>query len=179
MIAELTRHLLQSTVFVLAVAFLTLAFRGNRAQVRYWIWLSASVKFLLPFALLMRVGGALESWVPAAKTIATPVVSFTEEYVAQPFPATLSFAPAASHGTDWMPAILLGLWACGFLTIATIRFQSWLRIRAAVRAGIATEIHATVEVRISPGLLEPGVVGLLRPISCYQKESRNGLRLLN
>ncbi len=164
MIAELTRHLWQSTFFVLAVALLTPAFRGNRAQVRYWLWLSASVKFLLPFALLMNLGSALESWVPAAQKIVPPAVLFVEEYVAQPFPATLSFVPAASRGTDWIPSILLGMWACGFLAIALIRFRSWLRIRAAVHAGTATDIHATVEVRVSPGLLEPGVVGLLRPI---------------
>ena len=164
MIAEFTRHLWQSTCFVLAVALLMLAFRGNRAQVRYWLWLSASVKFLLPFALLMSVGSRLQSWVPATQKIAPPVVSFAEEYVAQPFPATLSFVPAASRGTDWIFSILLGLWACGFLTIALIRFRSWLRIRAAVHAGTATNIHTAVEVRVTAGLLEPGVVGLLRPI---------------
>jgi BlaR1 peptidase M56 len=39
-----------------------------------------------------------------------------------------------------------------------------LRIRAAVRAGRPIEIPVAVEVRSSPGLLEPGVVGLWRPI---------------
>jgi bla regulator protein BlaR1 len=164
MISSLTAHLWQSTFFVLAVALFTLVFRGNRAQVRYWLWLSASVKFLVPFAVLMSVGSALETWVPATQKIAPPVVSFAEEYVAQPFPGTLSFVPAASRGTDWILSILLGLWACGFLTIAMIRLRNWLRIRAAVRAGTETDIHATVDIRISPGLLEPGVVGLLRPI---------------
>jgi bla regulator protein BlaR1 len=163
-IAELARHLWQSTFFGLAVAALTLAFRGNRAQVRYWLWLSASVKFLVPFVLLMSVGDAIETWAPVAHKIATPAVSFVEEYVGQPVPDPLPFAPSASRGTDWIPSILLGLWACGFLTIALMRFRSSLRIRAAVRASTPTEIHAAVEVRVSPGLLEPGVVGLLRPI---------------
>jgi len=50
---EITNHLWQSTIFALAAALLTLACRRNRAQVRYWLWLSASLKFLIPFALLI------------------------------------------------------------------------------------------------------------------------------
>lgn len=164
MIAELIRHFWQSTFFAIAAALLTLAFRADRAQVRYWLWLSASIKFLVPFALLISVGNWLQPRVPTTQKIASPALSIAAEYVAQPFPATLSFTPAASRGTNWIPSILLGLWACGLSAIALIRFRNWLRIRAAVRAGIATDIHAAVEVRVSPGLLEPGVVGLLRPI---------------
>ena len=97
MIAELTRHLWQSTFFALAVALLTLAFRGNRAQVRYWLWLSASIKFLLPFALLMSMGSALESWAPAAAhKIATPAVSYTLEQFGEPLLYRESAAPLPS-----------------------------------------------------------------------------------
>jgi uncharacterized protein (TIGR03435 family) len=168
MIAELTRHVWQSTFFAVAVGLLMLAFRRNRAHVRYWLWLSASVKFLAPFALLMNVGSHL-TWSPAVQRIATPALSFAQEYVVQPFPDNSSFIPAASPGANWMPSILFGVWACGFLTIALIRFRSWLRIRVAVRASTATHIHAGVEVRVSPGLLEPGVVGLMRPILLLPK----------
>lgn len=49
-------HLWQSTWFALAAALLTLAFRKNRAQVRYWLWLAASIKFLIPFSILMSLG---------------------------------------------------------------------------------------------------------------------------
>jgi hypothetical protein len=52
MIAALLDHLWQSTLFALACAALSLAFRANRAGVRYWLWFAASLKFLLPFALL-------------------------------------------------------------------------------------------------------------------------------
>ena len=57
MTGEIINHLWQSTVFALLAGLLTLAFRKNRAQVRYWLWLSASVKFLLPFSLLLTLGG--------------------------------------------------------------------------------------------------------------------------
>jgi TonB family protein len=58
---------------------------------------------------------------------------------------------------------------CGFGVIALIRLQMWRRIRAAVRASTpleirGAEISAGVRVRSAPGLLEPGVVGWLRPI---------------
>ena len=53
MIGELTNHVWQSTVFAAVAGLMTVAFRKNRAHVRYWLWLSASFKFLLPFSLLM------------------------------------------------------------------------------------------------------------------------------
>ncbi len=67
-------HVWQSTVFAILAAILTLAFRRNRAQVRYWLWLSASLKFLIPFSLLMSLGSYV-NWTPAAKTIAAPAVT--------------------------------------------------------------------------------------------------------
>ncbi len=73
---EFSNHLWQSTIFAVAAGLLTLVFRKNRAQVRYWLWLSASLKFLIPFSLLMSLGSHLE-WAPAARTIAAPVVSST------------------------------------------------------------------------------------------------------
>ena len=53
-------HLWQSTALVVAVALLTLAFRKNRAEVRYWLWWSASIKFLLPFTLLLTAASHIE-----------------------------------------------------------------------------------------------------------------------
>jgi len=59
-------HLVQSTLFAGAAALLTLAFRANRAQVRFWLWLSASLKFLIPFALLSIAGSHIRAWAPAS-----------------------------------------------------------------------------------------------------------------
>ena len=56
MISELANHLWQSSVFALAVGLLTLMCRMNYANVRYWLWFIASVKFCIPFALLMALG---------------------------------------------------------------------------------------------------------------------------
>jgi bla regulator protein blaR1 len=49
-------HLWQSTLFAITAGLLTLALRRNRAQVRYGLWLAASLKFLVPFSVLVAMG---------------------------------------------------------------------------------------------------------------------------
>jgi uncharacterized protein (TIGR03435 family) len=153
-----TNHLWQSTLFAAAAGLIVLALRRNRAQVRYWLWFSASCKFLVPFALLMALGrlAPVRSTGPIA---ATPLVPFAVEQIAQPFPETPPILPAARRSIDWLPIV----WACGFAAVVWVRFRGWLRVRAAVRASTPVDIPASVVVRSSPGLLEPGVVGLWRP----------------
>jgi bla regulator protein BlaR1 len=52
-------HVRQSTLFAGIAGLLTLFRRKNRAHMRYWLWFLASVKFLLPFSILVAVGGRL------------------------------------------------------------------------------------------------------------------------
>ena len=59
MIPALTNHLWQSTLFVVVVWLLTLVLRRNRAETRHRLWLIASVKFLIPFSLLVGIGSHL------------------------------------------------------------------------------------------------------------------------
>ena len=54
---SLANHLWQSTLFAAVAGLLNLALRQNRAQTRYSLWLAASVKFLIPFSLLVDLGG--------------------------------------------------------------------------------------------------------------------------
>lgn len=167
MIGELTNHLWQSTIFAAVAGLLAVAFRKNRAQVRYWLWLSASLKFLIPFSLLISLGNTLRDTFAAgeiATKIAPPAVSRTMVQISQPFPDTLMFAPSAPHTTSWIPLAILGIWACGFAAIALMRFRGCLGLRAAVRASTPIDISTTVATRSSRGLLEPGIVGFLRPI---------------
>lgn len=161
---EIVNHLWQSTIFALAAALLTLAFRRYRAQVRYWLWLSASLKFLIPFGLLMSFGsGVWEALATRsiAPDFAGPAVSLKMMQIAQPFPAA-SFSPTASPTTNWLPIAIFAIWACGFGAVVLMRLRGWFRVRAAVEAGTPIDIDASVEVRSSPGLLEPGVVGFFR-----------------
>jgi bla regulator protein BlaR1 len=163
MIPELTNHIWQSTLFAAVAGLATLAFRKNRAQVRYWLWLSASVKFLVPFSLLMSFGNHLQ-WTPVAKKIAAPAVSTAMLQITQPFPNNPSSVPVAPGHAAWTPLAPLAMWLCGFTAIALLRARGWRRIRAAVRSSTPIDMLASMQVRSSPGLLEPGVVGLFRPI---------------
>ena len=162
MIGLLSAHLWQSTLFALAAALLTLAFRSHRAKVRYGLWLSASLKFLVPFGWLIGLGKRLK-WAPAAHGIATAQVSWAVERITQPF-AYAAPAAAARAPVHWGQIAIAGVWACGFLAIASVRVRQWRRIRAAVRGSARVDMAAAVEVRSSPALFEPGVVGLLRPV---------------
>jgi hypothetical protein len=114
MIRELTNHVWQSTLFAAAAGLLTVAFRRNRAQVRYWLWCSASLKFFVPFSLLMSLGSQLP-WAPAARKIATqiaaPAVSLTMAQITQPFPDTAPPAPSTPGTRNWVPIAILGVWA--------------------------------------------------------------------
>ena len=126
----LLNHLWQSTIFALGAGLLTIAFRRNRADVRYWLWFGSSVKLLVPLSLVT----ALSS------------------------PTWLLSVPVST---------VLTVWACGFLAMSLMRLRLWRRIRAAVRASTPLELHgvaipANVEVRSTPGVVEPCVVGWRR-----------------
>jgi bla regulator protein blaR1 len=49
-------HVWQSTLFATGAGLLTLAFRRNRARVRYALWFSVSVKFLVPLSSVVWLG---------------------------------------------------------------------------------------------------------------------------
>jgi len=172
MIGDVTNHLWQSTAVALAAGALSLLLRRNRAKVRYWIWLSASLKFLVPFALLASVGQHLES-IPAARKIAaeiaTPALSMTVHYVAQPFEQESAVVPtsSANAGSGWRahtPMVLLTLWVVGLVPLLVMRFRAWIRIRASVRASKVLRLSIPVPARLSSEVLEPGVVGVVRPV---------------
>ena len=175
MIGELAAHLLQSTVFAVAAGLLTLAFRANRAGVRYWIWLSASLKFFVPFALLMSVGthmGWSPWWSHGAHRIAKqfgaqfslPAVPTVIGQIGQGIPGASPSAQTEPGTLQWLSIVLPCAWFCGFAAIVLMRVRGWLRIRDALRVSTLADIRAGVEVRVSRGPLEPGVVGLFRPV---------------
>src|ERR1700733_3692992 len=60
MISALANHLWQSTMFACAMGLLTLMLKKNRAAVRHGLWLAASVKFLIPFSLLIGLGSQVD-----------------------------------------------------------------------------------------------------------------------
>ena len=55
---------------ILGAWLIALALRTNRAQVRYWVWFTASAKFLIPFSLLVGLGTLMphHAATPAVRT---------------------------------------------------------------------------------------------------------------
>src|SRR4030095_10844996 len=80
--SELMAHLWQSTLVIGVVWLMTLALRGNRARVRYWVWKASSVKFLIPFSWLVSLGAQFE-W-RSAPAIAQPAATFAMEEILAP-----------------------------------------------------------------------------------------------
>lgn len=164
--AALADHLWQSTLFAAAAALLVLALRRNYARVRYWLWLTASLKFLLPFSLLVAAGSRLGR--SAARATAAPAFSMAVEWISQPFTAPAVPPPApqatAPDAASAIPAILLAVWLCGFAAVAVSWWTRWRRMRAAVRAATPLAVGAGVPVLSSPALIEPGVFGVFRPV---------------
>src|SRR3954451_6326975 len=64
MLAFLLTHLWQSTLVLLAAWVLVRACKRDAAAVRSWIWFVASVKFLVPLALLQQFGDRLGRSLP-------------------------------------------------------------------------------------------------------------------
>src|SRR5262249_55817100 len=124
-------------------------------------WLSGSLKFLVPFALLIGLGSQFPR--RAAPPANPAIVTTMLVGLAAPFPEAPPPDPAPVS-RNWLPAALAASWACGFTTMFLLRVRGWRRIRRAVQSGRPIGMSCPFEVRSTPGLLEPGVVGLWRPV---------------
>jgi bla regulator protein BlaR1 len=162
----LANHLWQSTAFAALAALLTLALRNNRAQVRYGLWLAASVKFLAPFSILVDVGSLFgrhtEIQVPQSG------LPFVIEQASQPFaapPPLLTMAAVGQHSSsNWMPALLYAVWAIGFASLALSWWRRWRVLRSALRTASPLDLPIGLQAMTSPAFAEPGVFGVRRPI---------------
>jgi len=164
-LSPIANHLWQSSLFAAVIGSLTLALRNNRARVRHWVWLAASWKFLIPFSVLISLGGQIHWRTPPQTTSSS--LSVVMEEVSQPFtlpaasPAAMSAgSPAANLG----PALLWTVWASGFLGISCSWWIRWRRLSAAVRAGSPVHLEIPIRAVSSPTLWEPGVFGVFRPV---------------
>lgn len=85
MFSTVLNHIWQSTLFAGSVAILCYLLRRESASVRYWLWWAASVKFLVPFSLLVALGRRIgsnelpvvlpEGWSVAVDRIAQPLAT--------------------------------------------------------------------------------------------------------
>jgi beta-lactamase regulating signal transducer with metallopeptidase domain len=172
MLTPFANHLWESTILALLAGVLTLILRRQPARVRYAVWLVASVKFLIPFSWLVFAGSRL-AWFrgPASGTsglyIAIEVLS--------------KFTPSAiASGLSRVTPVLVGLWLCGILAVFAAWGRQWRRMSAAMRAAtplregrevealrrmeLTLGIDRSIELRQSRFSVEPGVLGIVRPV---------------
>jgi bla regulator protein BlaR1 len=176
----LGNHLWQSTLFALAAGLLTLLLRKNQARVRYWLWLAASLKFLIPFSLLVVIGSHL-AWLRSSRGANAGFYFAMEEIV---------IAPAISSNLfqrliHLLPAPLVALWLAGFLVVLGVWCVRWRRISLAMRGAMplreGREVEALrglevvagmrrpIELLLSQASLEPGIFGIARPVLVWPK----------
>lgn len=128
-------HLWQSTVFAAAVALACAALRRNSPRLRYWLWLAASIKFLLPFSLLVSTGARVQMPpdTPSLHAVTVQQISTYFAPVSNPARTTL----------QW-PLMLGAIWLAGSILLLVRWFCSWREMKTAS--------------------LEPGVFGIFRPV---------------
>jgi bla regulator protein blaR1 len=179
-------HLWQSTLFAATAAVLTVLLRKHSARTRYCLWLAASLKFLVPFSLLVKLGTHL-SWPHASAQPSTPALYSVLQDISQPFaPPSLNLPPATplhsavSYGLPHMWQIMAAIWLAGFLSVLILWTVRWFRITSAARhaeplsdgreIAALRRIERIFGMRIpiaflqSRASLEPGIFGILRPV---------------
>jgi uncharacterized protein (TIGR03435 family) len=179
--APLANHLWQATLCAALAGLLTLMLKKNRAQVRYWLWFAASLKFVIPFSLLITLAS---QWQPAKN----PAVTASEFFsmageIGQPFASSLASSPAApatsvARGlTKRMVAVsLLIVWCGGCGAVMIFWWRRWQRVNARIRgvrpATSGREFDALRRLErgasqialMKSATLEPGIVGIIRPV---------------
>jgi bla regulator protein blaR1 len=182
MLDMLWDHLWQSTLFAAGIAALTLAFSRHSARVRYWLWLAASVKFLIPFAALLWLGTQIEL-VPIDRS-GQAIVGVLDN-VAQPFtqpePDRVTFRgrplppPEPKPLTTLLVRGFTVIWPLGSLAVLLGWAVRWRRVAVGVRSASPIVSGPTLEslrrlgaprlrVVSSKQTVEPGVFGIVRPV---------------
>ena len=175
----LANHLWQSTLFAAIAGVATLLLRKNRAQVRYWLWLAASLKFLIPFSLLIAAGARLA---PAkAPPMVQPTVTVVVQEISQPFATAMPpSVPPVTRAPRLVPILLLAAWFSGWAGVLLLWCLRWRRITRIARSAsqlasgreieiqrrLQRSVGTSREVNIisSTSALEPGVIGIFRPV---------------
>jgi len=179
-------HLWQSTVFAAVVGLVALALRRNPARVRYSLWLAASVKILIPFSLLIGLGGLLPK---PQRVVAAPTAVYSAmDEVGQPFsgemlPVTEGRSRAQGReNSQKLPLLVAAVWLCGVVGVLLVWCGRWRQVAATLRRAAPVEDGREVEIlrrldgreriamRLSRELMEPGIFGILRPVLLWPEQ---------
>jgi bla regulator protein BlaR1 len=162
-------HLWQSTL-VAAVAWLACRtmLRTNSPRIRFGVWMAASLKFLVPFAVFVEAGhrlGARRLLTPAQSQQVFDIVGGGGALAVAPF-RVASPPQAAASWADALPMAFAAIWALGAVVVFFRWFRSWRAIRRAARNAVPCGSFRGVPVLTSQNLreqgIEPGVFGLWR-----------------
>ncbi len=179
MIAFLVNHLWQSTLGVVVAALVLRLLNIDSARWRYGVWFAASLKFLVPLAMLSMLG----TWLSAQRAEPAPVFELTAglQRIAEPMPSAVL--------SGLIGEALLAAWLAGVVVV----LARWLRRAAALRAVFDPASHgadresgalpaprragamtpgserlaglpARIAVRHVAAHIEPGIAGVLRPM---------------
>jgi bla regulator protein BlaR1 len=178
----LANHLWQSTVFGATIWLMTLLLRRNHARIRYALWFAASLKFLLPFSLLIGLGTLL----PQPQHVSTPsqqTMYTAIDTVGQPFSnLTPTIAPTPTTSSPKPPILPLALtaaWLCGATLLLLIWYIRWHQLSATLRISTPghhgrehnilhrlerqTGIRKPITFKLSKDSIEPGIAGIFHP----------------
>ena len=154
-------HLWQSTLFAILAGPVILAPRNHRANIRFCVWFSASLKFLMPFPLVAASGKSMR-W-DTARTLPSLSEWSDASFVAPAnvLPAASDIRPIVSSHMHLGP-ILWWIWVCGAAWLLARWTFQWRQLRAASRGASPASIEAPVPMANSP--VGPGLVGIFRPV---------------
>jgi beta-lactamase regulating signal transducer with metallopeptidase domain len=158
---------------------------GETAPVRHALWLTASLKFLVPFAALTALGAQVG---PPRRphTVTTEIVFINasrgdaEAFFTQLAPR---IEPRAGSATPLVAVSVI--WSIGMLVVVAVWAVRWRRLAAIARAAASVETGREVDalrlveravgvaspIRLvqTDSALEPGVFGVRRPILVWPR----------
>jgi len=137
--------------------------RANSAALRHWIWMLASLKFLVPFSLLFFVGSYIG--LPAARTVDTPPLMLGDalQSVSLLVSPTDALRAAESGAVSIALVMLLAVWLGGALLVGTRWLFAWRAAESLVRAARPAP-GALPDARITDADIEPAVARVFHPV---------------
>lgn len=172
MIALLSRHLLESTLFCLLLGGLACCLRRHGAAARHSVWLIGLSKFFIPTVLLAVAGARLAFLMPAASWVSALSGKLSVVFAAllRIFPSSLNAGEATAASVGF-----LAVWVAGAVAMFIVWFrrlrQSHLcltpptdeELKALEQAKNVLGICAPIRLRCSDEAREPSLLGFLHP----------------
>jgi TonB family protein len=157
----------QSTLFAAAAGLLTLPLRQNQARVRHALWLTASLKFLVPFSWLIVIGNWL-AFLRGTSSDGAHAPFLLRQFV--------QIVAQSVGGGDFWPVALAMVWIAGTVTVLCVWCLRWRKAALAMKNSsqlqngheveALREVASASEIRIclAKSSLEPGIFGIFHPV---------------